>query len=61
MVKFIEHDSECPDISLWSIGVFDDTFGGHVEGRSDVEIAKISSRILRVRTCSEGRIQNQQF
>lgn len=43
MIEFIDHDSECPDISLGPIHVIQNALGRHIERRPDIEVSKIDS------------------
>lgn len=40
MQKFVENNPEGPDICLLAVAIENHAFGGHVLGRSDVQILK---------------------
>jgi len=40
MKKFIDHDSEGPNISLWAIEITMNTLGGHIQRRTYIKVSK---------------------
>jgi hypothetical protein len=46
MQKFVYENSKSPDICLWTIDIIDETFGRHVDGRSDVDVLELGPRRL---------------
>lgn len=45
VVKFINHDSEGPNISFGTVHVVQDAFGRHVEGRTNIQISEIGGAV----------------
>lgn len=46
--QLVDDESECPDIGLGPIDIFDIALGRHVEGRSDVYIFELFPLLLLV-------------
>lgn len=44
--KFVDHDSESPDIGFGSVNVFDKPLWRHVNGWTDVDILELGPLIL---------------
>lgn len=40
MKKFEHQNTKCPNVGLGPINIFDETFGRHVDWRTDVDIFK---------------------
>jgi hypothetical protein len=44
VVELIDHYAKGPHVGLGAIDVVEDAFGGHVEGRADVQVSEIDSK-----------------
>lgn len=42
MQQFVDEHPECPDISLRAVDVLNESFRGHVDGRTDVDVLKFT-------------------
>lgn len=52
MQQLINENSESPDVGLGAVDIVDESFGGHVDGRADIDILEFLS------DCNDGYLVN---